>query len=121
MKSALEILREIRARDARRDELVPLNSAEGRLERFLADSSIPVTIMHSRALDRPFILARDGADLDALTAEEQALPVIFFSECEQLQHLEPEDLAAILNVRAVFGPSARLVSITPSDGNGERH
>ena len=123
MKTALELLREIRAREGREGppNASPEPTSEDRFECFLADSSIPAAVFFSRRFNRPFLLVRDGADLDELTAEEQALPVIWFSECEQLELLEPEDLGAILNIRAVFGPSVKLVSVKPADGTGERH
>ena len=73
-------------------------------------------IVHSKALSRDFILARDESALEALTEADQALPVLFFGDCAELAKLGLDGLAAVLNVREVFGPSATLRS--PEVGHG---
>ena len=125
MKSALEILREIRARDAQQppDGGLDIDSQAGAeqessdsIEHFLADSSIPAAIFHSRALGREFVLARDEADLDRLSERARSLPVLYFAECAQLQRLAPEDLGKILDIRTVFGPAIVVEVKQASEG-----
>jgi hypothetical protein len=79
-----------------------------KIDCFLDDASIPIALFHSRRLGRNFVLARDEKALEALTEAGRALPVLFFSDCEKLSGLGPADLAKILDIRQVFGPSASL-------------
>jgi len=83
---------------------------------FLADASIPLAVMHSRALGREFILARDAHALETLSESDRRLPVLTFADCEKLAVLGPADLAAVLNVREALGPSAELHAVRPRLG-----
>ena len=99
---------------ARTDPAPPILNSEpagNLLERFLGDSTLPAAVFHSRALDMDFILARDEAALAALTEADQALPVIYFAECSELAKLPLRGLRAVLDLRQVFGPSAKLVGV----------
>ena len=81
MKSALEVLREIRSQgSAERPPDDPLG-------RFLEDESLPAAICHSQALGRAFVLARDEAALEALTEADRRLPVLYFGEAAKLRHM----------------------------------
>ena len=82
MKSALQALREIRARSAWPEPPTGADAEPGALgessgsaplDRFLADTTIPAAIYHSRALDRPFVLARDEAALPDLPRSLRSL------------------------------------------------
>jgi len=82
-------------------------SARARLDRFLEDCSIPFAVLHSRALGRDFLLARDGAALEDLAEAAGRLPVLTFADCEMLAGLE---------VREAFGPSAEILAVRPRLG-----
>ena len=99
---------------AHREELLDLLSSATELcspddvEQVLADATVAAAIFHSRALGRDFVLARDEAALDALTEPDRALPVLFFTECDELAKLGVEGLRAVLEVRAAFGLSTPI-------------
>jgi hypothetical protein len=106
---------------AQKEQIAALIETSGGIEAaeteiFLSDSSIPAAIFHSRALGRDFVLARDRAVLNVLTEANRVLPVLFFRECGQLARLSVEGLRAVLDLRAAFGPSARLQEVSRSDG-----
>ena len=86
----------------------------GARDRFLADASIPLAIFHSHALNRDFILARDSAALAALTEVDRGLPVLTFSECEQLAGLSVPELGALLDAKRLLGPEVALREVRPA-------
>jgi hypothetical protein len=86
------------------------------LDRFLADSSIPLAVFRSRTLGRDFVLARDAAALAALTERDRGLPVLTFADCDKLAGVSLSALRMVLDVRAEFGPSASLEVVRPHVG-----
>jgi hypothetical protein len=100
-REVLEVLR-----SAGDDRLLSAHAPTTPLDRFLGDASIPLAILHSRRLGRDFVLARDEKALEVSAEADRTLPVLFFSDCEKLGGLGAADLAKILDVREVFGPSA---------------
>ncbi len=74
----------------------------------LADSSVSVAVFHSNALDRDFVLARDGDALKALRDEDRGLPVLFYADCAHTSALGLDGLRALLDSREVFGPTVAL-------------
>ena len=123
MKSALETLREIRARKSGpspEPEAVfaqPALQAEpgaehaDSFESFLADATASVNVFHHARLNRSFVLVRDEAALEDITLADRWWPVVFFSEIGELAKLPLEGLRAIFDLRQTFGPSARLVAV----------
>ena len=109
MKSALEVLREIRSRSS--DGPAP----DSLLDHFLENDSIPAAIFHSRALNRRFVLARDEAALEALTGPDRKLPVLFFREAVKLRQIGLDGLRALLDFRAEFGPRVELRAVRVPD------
>ena len=105
MKSALEVLREIRSRSSA--ERPP----DDLLSRLLEDETIPAAIFHSRALNRRFVLARDEAALEVLTEADQKLPVLFFGEAVKLRQMGLDGLRALLDFRQVFGPGVQITTV----------
>ena len=93
------------------------SQAPAMLDCFLSDAAFPAVIMHSRALDRDFVLARDKATLDALTEDDRSLPVLYFVDCVHAQELGLEGLRALLDTRAAFGPLVRLRSLKGGRGS----
>ena len=81
------------------------------IDRFLSDTSLAAAVMHSQALGRSFVLARDEAALASLTQEDQALPVLYFADCIHGRTLGLEGLRVLLDVRTQFGPSAKLKTV----------
>jgi len=86
-------------------------SAAELLDQFLADAAIPMAVFHSRRLRRDFVIARDVRALESLSEADRRLPVLTFGDCEKLGGLGAADLAAILDVREAFGPSAELSAV----------
>jgi len=83
-------------------------SAADLVERFLADASVRLAILHSRRLGQDFVLARDEKALESLTEADHALPVLFFADCGKHAGLDATDLSKIFEVRQTFGPSVSL-------------
>jgi hypothetical protein len=107
---------ELRERlQASKEELLGELCSNRRLDHFLDDETIPAAVLHSRALDRRFVLARDEAVLDALTEVDGQLPVLFFGEAEKLCRMGLEGLQVVLDFRKEFGPSVELCSVKVPD------
>ena len=77
---------------------------------------VTVAIMHSHALGRPFVLARDEAALDVLTEADRELPVLFFAEAEKTSRLGLEGLRVLLDLRAEFGPAVKVEQVSAACG-----
>ena len=105
MKSALEVLREIRSRSS--DGPAP----DSLLDHFLEDDSIPAAICHSRALDQAFVLARNEGALAVLTEDDRRLPVLYFGEAAKLRQMGLDGLRALLHFREAFGPTVEILSV----------
>jgi hypothetical protein len=66
--------------------------------------------LYSQRLNRELWVARDDDALADLAAEgiHAGLPVVLAAELEELRQLDTATLAAVLDVKATFGPGTRL-------------
>lgn len=120
MKSALEVLREIRAHEPVQSSPATSDLASPSIgqrqsadlfDDFLRDDPIPLAISPNRALARTIALCSDEAALAALTDAECHLPVLFFRDLTKAQDLGIEGLRVLLDTRQAFGPCVQLRGI----------